>query len=285
MTQLSVIIPTYDRVDVLRRMLNLLTTQTLAQTEFEVIVIDDGSTDETPRLLREWETKGLLNLKWESQPNSGQGAARNRGIELATGEILLFLGDDMLPVPSLLEAHLKFHILYTEVTMGCLGLVEWHSELIVTRFMRWLTTSGIQFRFNDLKKGEQVDYKRFYTANISVKRELIGTERFDTDFTGWGYEDIELGYRLQRKGLKLIYTPEALVQHLHEITPANLSKRQFQAGKNEVLFARKHIELDLLPTGLALLVRRVLAGLLFFTYWGIATRARLAGIAAARREL
>ena len=103
----SVIIPTFNRAEILRRNLNLLATQTF--DDFEVVVIDDGSTDETLRLLRDFEKKVEFPLRFLTQKNSGQGVARNQGIKISAGEILLFLGDDMLPLPNLLEKHAEFH--------------------------------------------------------------------------------------------------------------------------------------------------------------------------------
>lgn len=276
--QLSVIIPTFNRADVLRRTLNLLSVQSLAKTEFEVIVVDDGSTDETPRLLEEWRIKNALNLKIHHQENSGQGVARNRGIEMARGEILVFLGDDMLPTPGLLEAHLKFHILHPEAEFVALGIVTWHPELRITRFMRWLETSGVQFKFFDLKRDAETDFFRFYTANISLKKKFLNSERFDPDFRGWGFEDAELGYRLAKKGMNLIYWPEAHVQHFHEISADSLAARQFSAGRNATLFQRKHPDAAILPRGVKLFLQIFLAYVFPFTYWSRAKRAFLAGI-------
>jgi len=282
MPQLSVIIPTFNRAAVLRRMLNLLAVQTLAASEWEVIVIDDGSTDETPRVLVEFQEKGIFNLKWESQANAGQGAARNRGFDLATGKILLILGDDMLPRPGLLEAHLRFHIHHPETEAAALGLVRWHPELAITRFMRWLDTSGTQFKFHDLQPEQTTDFWRFYTANISLKKELLGTERFDPDFTGWGFEDTELGLRLEKKGMKLLYYPDALVEHLHAISAEGLAERQRSAGRNAALFQSKHPEIAIIPRGWKYGAQWLLSRVFFWTFWAQAKRAFLAGISEAK---
>ncbi|MFH1375510.1 MAG: glycosyltransferase family 2 protein [Patescibacteria group bacterium] len=282
--KLSVIIPTFNRADVLRRNLNLLATQTLPKEDFEVIVVDDGSRDETPRLLREFVDKHVLDLKVFTQNNAGQGVARNLGIERSGGEILLFLGDDMLPKPDLLERHYRFHSANLEKERSALGKVTWHPEIRVSRFMRWLTHSGVQFKFHDLSHGEQTDFWRFYTANISIKRELLGRERFDQDFSGWGFEDAELGYRLQEKGMELIYLPAALAEHFHKIDATSLFERQFAAGKNAVLFQKKHPEEAILPTGAKLFVQKLIAIALPFTFYARAKKAFLAGVAAGKRE-
>jgi glycosyltransferase involved in cell wall biosynthesis len=285
MSQISVIIPTFNRAEVLRRTLNLLATQTLSKNEFEVIVIDDGSVDETPRLLAEFQAKQVIDLRFVSQKNAGQGVARNQGIAMAADKILLFLGDDMLPQPDLLEMHLRFHILHAADTAGCLGLVEWHPELEINRFMRWLMRSGAQFKFHNLRRGQLTNFWRFYTANLSLKRALLGTERFDSDFHGWGYEDAELGCRLQKKGLQLFFESAALVQHLHAMNADDLAERQYQAGQNAVLFQKKHPDVEILPRGAKLFIQKILAKLLPFTFWGRAKRAFLEGISTGAKDL
>jgi glycosyltransferase involved in cell wall biosynthesis len=284
MKAISIIIPTYNRYETLKRNLNLLAAQTISMEEFEVIVVDDGSSDETPRFLTEFAQRSPYALQVITQKNSGQGVARNAGIEKATGEILLFLGDDMLTNPDFLSQHLRFHTANPEKEKVCLGLVAWHPEIKPTHFMRWLITSGVQFKFSDLHRGKPADFHYFYTSNLSLKREFLGSERFDSSFHGWGFEDTELGYRLQQKGMQLIFHPEAVALHLHEITPDNLAERQFAAGKNAFRFAQLHPEAGILPSGLKLSLQKTFALLLPFTYYGKAKKAFLAGIAAARQE-
>lgn len=278
----TVIIPTFNRAEILQRNLNLLATQTF--DDFEVIVIDDGSTDETLRLLREFEKKVKFPLKFLTQKNSGQATARNRGIEISTGEILLFLGDDMLPLPNLLEKHFDFHKKFPAENFACLGLVRWHPEIRISKFMKWLEKSGAQFKFHDLKENSQTDFWRFYTANISFKKKFLGKERFNENFSGWGFEDAEIGLRLQKKGMKLLFNPEAIAQHFHEISAESLTDRQFAAGRNAVKFQKLHPEISILPRGRKLLAQKIIAKLFPFSFYGKAKKSFLRGIAEASRE-
>lgn len=280
--KISVIIPTFNRAEILRRNLNLLAVQTF--TDFEVIVVDDGSSDATPRLLKEFQNKVDFPLQFSSQKNSGQAAARNRALAQASGEIILFLGDDMLPQNNLLEIHANFHQKFPAPNFACLGLVRWHPELRVTRFMRWLEKSGVQFKFSDLAQNTETDFWRFYTANLSLKRVFLGAEKFSEQFSGWGFEDAELGFRLAQKGLKLLFEPEAVVEHFHAISADSLAARQFAAGQNLVVFQKLHPEIALLPAGPKLLAQKLAATLLSFTFYGRAKKAFLAGIAEVRRE-
>lgn len=245
---------------------------------FEVIVINDGSTDDTPRVLQEWQEKGVLNLRVFHQENRGAGSARNQGIRVASGELLVFLGDDMLPTPGCLEAHFRFHIHNPELTCVALGRVEWSPTIPVTPFMHWLTQSGVQFKFHDLKKGQTTDFRRFYTANISLKRTFLGADLFDERFHGWGFEDTELGYRLQERGMKLVYAPDILVHHYHPMTDQGFFDRMRSGGRNAVLFEKLHPTVRLIPRGVKRLLQLIYINLCPWTYYAKAKKGFFAGV-------
>jgi len=105
MVELSIIIPTYTRVDSLRTCLESLSHQTQPAADYEVIVIVDGSTDGTCEMLERLTPPYRLRVYW--QPNSGQTEARNRGIALAEGRYCLFLDDDIIAGPELVAEHLR----------------------------------------------------------------------------------------------------------------------------------------------------------------------------------
>src|SRR5579883_3479281 len=90
---LSVVIPTFNRADILKECLQALQHQNLPQEDYEIIVVDDGSTDETRKLL---ESSKLKNLRFFHQKNQGQGVARNLGIQHAKGNIIVMIGDDII---------------------------------------------------------------------------------------------------------------------------------------------------------------------------------------------
>src|SRR6267378_524730 len=97
----SVVIPTYNRLDMLLRVLDALERQADAP-EFEVIVVDDGSTDGTASTVAKRAGDRLL---FRSQPNGGPGNARNHGVTLASGRVVVFIGDDTVPEPTFLAEH------------------------------------------------------------------------------------------------------------------------------------------------------------------------------------
>ncbi len=251
MCALSVVIPTYNRRAILRKTLLAFASQTLAHDQFEVIVVDDGSNDETADMVRRF--KSSFSLRLESQSHQGANAARNRGIQAAKGSVVVITGDDMVPEPRFLEAHLAFHRQQPAETDAMLGFIDWSPEITVTPFMRYLVSpeGGQQFAFHEVKNGK-ADFRLFYTSNVSLKRGFLLRQPvlFDTDFTYPAYDDTELGYRLAKQGMQLHYNALAVTCHHHEMTVEGFIERQRKAGHMAVLLARKHPALDRLLLGI-----------------------------------
>jgi len=237
--RLTVVMPTYNRSELVGRALRGLLEQSVSPSDYEIIVVDDGSTDETS------EVVGAVGapeerLRYFRQENKGPAAARNRGVLEARGEIVLFTGDDCLPDGRLLEEHLRAH---EEADVGVIGLVTWHPEVEITPFMAFLET-GPQFGFGQIQDPEDVPIWYFYTANCSVRRRWI--ERvggFDEDFPYAAFEDMELAYRMKKEGLRLVYRPEAKTYHHHPTTFQQHLARQRVTGKSAALLYQKHPEL------------------------------------------
>ncbi|MFA5855539.1 MAG: glycosyltransferase family 2 protein [Candidatus Gracilibacteria bacterium] len=262
---ISVIIPTFNRAEKLIKCLACLKNQTLAREAFEVIVINDGSTDGTEALLKTWQKnsqKSNFNLKFSTQKNSGQGTARNKGIKEAGGLITLFIGDDIYAKPNLLELHTVFHKKHPEENMACLGLIEWTPTPPPTPFMHWLTHGGPQFAYDLLTDKAEADFWFFYTSNISLKTGLLRKEHFDPDFKSYGWEDTELAYRLvHAHNLKILFNKDALAFHDHIVSEDSLKNRMMGIGKNAVIFQKKHPKLPVVPQGLKLAALKILSSL------------------------
>ncbi len=242
---LSVVIPTYDRRATLRKTLLAFSAQTADPASFEVVVVDDGSSDDTLAMLERLRTPFALRVV--PQPHRGPNWARNAGIAAARGATLLFTGDDMIPSPGFVEAHLKFHHQHPAERDACLGLIEWSPEIAVTPLMEHITgpAGGQQFAFHLIRDGK-AEFNLFYTSNVSLKRSLLVRQDpwFDTDFTYPACDDTELGYRLRVRGMELHYRPQAVTYHHHAITTASFVERQRMAGRMSVLLTRKHPELN-----------------------------------------
>jgi len=205
--RISVVIPTYERRELLERCLASLVRQTLPRGEFEVLVIDDGSRDGTADLCRAW--RQWLPLTLAVERNSGPSPARNLGILMARAPIVLLFDDDESAHEDLLASHLRAHERFPELTSGILGHTGWSPRLALTPLMHYVTEVG-QFllSYPSVPRDRPLDFSYFWTGRLSAKRDL---------FTQFGLfsqslrrlEDIELGWRLSRHGLQMRYWPEA----------------------------------------------------------------------------
>src|SRR6476469_9865316 len=240
MNSLSVVIPTKDRADALERTLDALAAQNANDAELEAIVIDNGSDDDTVEQVRRRAGSGALSIRLLEEPAGGPAAARNAGAEAATGEILLFLGDDTEPERAdLLRTHLDLHSARPEPSYGVLGRITWNPREPITPFMRWLENGGPQFHYVDIEAGPVDSSSYFYSSHVSIKREIF--ERvggFDVRFPTAAVEDTELGVRLAEAGLELDYHPELLGLHDHPTTPAQSLRRSIAVGRSAALYNR-----------------------------------------------
>jgi glycosyltransferase involved in cell wall biosynthesis len=233
---LGVVIPTYNRVDALMECLACLEAQTFKH--FEVVVVDDGSTDTTSEQMRAYVAKSPLDIRYVSQQNSGPAKARNVGISMLNSPVCIMIGDDIFASPTLVETHLKFHREHPELAAAALGWTQWNTTgQTITPFMRWLGESPYQFAYKELLAGSNPIWHHFYTSNISVKTELMKTFRFREDFPFAAMEDAELAYRINvLYGLKLQFIPTALAFHLHPTTFRQLCERMARVGYSCRLF-------------------------------------------------
>jgi glycosyltransferase involved in cell wall biosynthesis len=257
MNTISVIIPTYNRKETLLRCLQHYELQSFPLDRFEIIVVDDGSTDGTWEMLNEFQGKLKCRLSCHRKENGGPGPARNLGIRNAAGEVLLIIGDDIFPDVNLLSEHFAWHSeRYPDDNAGGLGFVTWDENPPASPFMIWLER-GYQNAYHLIHHQEEVHWRFSYTGNISLKRAFLeGTrEWFDERRLSYGYEDIEWGYRLQKKGFRLFYNENAIGYHHHWQTMEHSLKRAQQLGRSAKLLQNINREIydriliDLVPEG------------------------------------
>jgi GT2 family glycosyltransferase/2-polyprenyl-3-methyl-5-hydroxy-6-metoxy-1,4-benzoquinol methylase len=228
---LAVVIPTIGRPGILERTLAALREQTVQG--FEVVIVFDGP--EPP-------ATGLEGARVLRKPHGGPAAARNHGVAATDRDLVLFLGDDMIPEPDLVAAHLKVHRAEREDEVAVLGHVDWHPEVRRNRILRWLDWSATQFDYDRIADlaGEDVGFGRFYSCNVSLKRALLDrVGGFDEDFLYY-YEDLDMGYRLGEAGMRLRYEPRAVARHLHDYALEAIAKRFEGIALGERLMADKH---------------------------------------------
>jgi glycosyltransferase involved in cell wall biosynthesis len=251
-----VVIPTRDRVEILVRAVDALLAQASdIENRLEIIVVDDGSIEDVATPLMDLakcrNQKDLVRVFRQS--SQGPAAARNLGIREAKGELVLFLGDDILALPGLLRAHVMGHMQeYPRPEYAILGMAELASELLRTPFTRWWKRWN--FRYWLLLQGKRSpDYSFFYTNNLSLKRSfLLQHGLFDEEFRYPAYEDGELGARLSQQGLQLMFKPEAQALHWHEMDLHSACRRMVTRGKAYDLFVAKTHRLGLSRIWMAL---------------------------------
>lgn len=195
---LSVVIPTCNRLDILRQCLEHLAAQTLSRERFEVLVVDDGSTDGTPEFLAGHAVPFAMRI-FRQPSRGGPARARNVAIRAARGEYVLFLNDDAMLEPNGLRGHLGTHLALPELRISVLGRFElpWAFRSRLWGFT--LTRSDLVFEYGSLQQGVLYGGGYYYTCNVSTPRQaLFEAGLFDEAFTGelWGAEDIEIGHRL-----------------------------------------------------------------------------------------
>jgi glycosyltransferase involved in cell wall biosynthesis len=206
-TDLTVIIPTYNRADDLRRCLDALAQQTARPESFEVVVVDDGSTDHTAELLSSYTAPYRLAVA--RQPNSGQTSARNRGIELARSPYCLFLDDDIVAGQELVSEHLRAqNDVGGAVVIGALSSPVKASGGLARYVDEWWTS-----HYRRLDQGSRKpDFRACYSGNLSAPTgALRAAGGFDTNLSR--SLDVELAYRLVRSGLNVEYRSLARGEH------------------------------------------------------------------------
>lgn len=234
---ISIIIPTYNRLPILEKCLKALEKQKFTDykiSNYEIIVVDDGSTDGT----LEWLAKNnaqFPHVRAFSQEHQGPAAARNLGIKEAKGDIIIFIDSDLVVTENFVTAHAN-------------ALLEGEKKIGSDRLFTygWVINT-CNFENPTVEPYKITDFSAAYfaTGNVAIARKwLEEVGLFDTRFQLYGWEDLELGVRLKKLGLKLIKCPEAVGYHWHP--PFNLEQisklidREIQRGRMGVLFYQKH---------------------------------------------
>jgi GT2 family glycosyltransferase len=221
-----------------------LNSQTLPADVFEVIVVDPTHfIDYEVALARfQAETKARASISCHRVERSGRARALNRALEMATGDLIIFLGDDVVPSPGLAEAHLRFHEAHPEAEAVGIGATILEPAMR-TKFSVWLEESGRLFGVPFRADMTEVPEDFFYVANASVKRKLLERAgRFDERFTHHAWDDFEFGVRLRALGMRTRFVPDARGSHVHDITLLDRERDMRTAGAAARVFLIDHPE-------------------------------------------
>jgi serine acetyltransferase/GT2 family glycosyltransferase len=231
----SVVIATYNRQDLLRRLLRQLDAQTIDPSRFEAIAVDDGSTEDTRERLCDLVTRYAHRIV--RQENAGAAAARQRGVELARGKVVVFLDDDMQIAPTFLERHLEKHDAPDTVVLGRLRPDAKLAEMpLFERFYARV----MKAQNDELVAGKPVRGHNIYTGNVSMPRELfLRAGGFDPAFRA--LEDEELGVRLEKAGARFVFANDA--ESIHGSDWTSMKKwmeRAYRDGVYQTKLSKKH---------------------------------------------
>jgi GT2 family glycosyltransferase len=228
--KLTVVIPTHNRAELLGRCLAALAEQEQAPA-FEVQVAVDGCTDATVDVLESWRRR--LDLDWTELPGVGAAAARNAAAAQARGHVLVFLDDDCRPAPRCLAAHARDHWRGPAVVIGRLlpdddgDAPPWH---------RWHDRQ-LQEHYRAMLAGlRETGGKELYAGNFSVDRvAFVAVGGFDAGLPA--AEDVDLGYRLQERGLRFVFNPDAAAVHSGRHSLRSWRRRPYAYGQVDVTLA------------------------------------------------
>jgi len=231
--RVSVVVPTSNRRATLEHVLPTLMHQAYDPAAYEILLCDAGSTDGTRELV---DTLRPANLTLLTLPNRGRASARNAGIRQARGEIVLFTDADILADPRLIGEHARAHERHANAAI--VGRVVEVGSLDAYR--RAAAEPSARSRVHPPRE-RPLSWLFFVTGSASVRREvLVGAGLFDEASGAYGHEDLELGYRLQRRGVRIIYWPSAVNYHWHPESLDERSAKKRLSGEATIRFYRKH---------------------------------------------
>ena len=235
--QITVILPTYNGLSLLKRTIACLEKQEPDPSAFQTVVVDDGSSDGTPDYLLNY--KGKLRLRPVLFPeNKGRAAARNGGAKAADGRLLLFIDSDMEFGSDLVQCHTEQHKEESIVVLGRF----FYSKLLPCRgYRRYIEKRGP----NKLPACTPLPGRYFMSGHVSMPRYLfLEVGGFDENFRTHGGEDLDLGMRIVARGYTIIFAPELVTEHLHIRPLGQVLSMEREYGRESIpLLIGKHHEL------------------------------------------
>ena len=233
---LSVVIPTYNRLPILEKCLRALERQQLQAPirDYEVVVVDDGSTDDTVNWLQH-HSASFPHVRLVQQDHGGPAAGRNRGVEHARGDVIVFIDSDLVVTDTFLLSHAQ-RLAHTWEQRG---------DHLCFTYGAVINTANFEDPTSEPHKLRDLSWAYFATGNVAIDRQVLERSGlFDTRFRLYGWEDLELGERLRRMGVVLVRCPEAVGYHWHP--PLSLEQLprliavEGERAKMGLVFYRKH---------------------------------------------
>ena len=239
---LTVVMPTHNRRQMLRETLDALARQTYPADRFEIVIMCDGDSDGTYEMLRELAMP--FRLRPFAQPQSGPATARNNGVARATAPVVLFLDDDIIALPELLAEHIRLH--QDRPNRVVVGRLLPDPDVKLAGWTAW-EQHIFDNRYRALEQMEMpVDGRKFYSGNVSVDRAaFLAVGGFNAAYKR--AEDIELGYRLQKAGAQFFFNGRAAGIHRGVHSFEAWSRTQYNYGRYDVQLAQVEGHKELMP--------------------------------------
>ena len=233
---ISVVIPTYNRRSILEKCLQALEHQDPSGEieNYEVVVVDDGSSDGTPDWLRHNAAR-FPHVRLVEQQHGGPAEGRNRGVDHAKGDVIVFIDSDLVVTSSFLACHSR-----------ALSR-RWNQQgnRLCFTYGAVINTANFDQPTAERHKLRDLSWAYFATGNVAIDRDVLERSGlFDLGFRLYGWEDLELGERLRQMGVELVKCPEAVGYHWHpafrlEQIP-DLIRVEKERARMGLVFYRKH---------------------------------------------
>ncbi|HTC94571.1 MAG TPA: glycosyltransferase [Terriglobales bacterium] len=238
--RMSLVMATCNRAGQLDQALDSLNRQSVASKLFEVIVVDNGSNDSTEAVVQSY-LKKQPHWKYIREPKPGASAARNAGVRACRAPIVLFLDDDIVADPELIEQHLKSQ--QESPAVAVLGQVRFPWKGTESPFFWCLSRHPELYQSFQFPDSQNVPFQYFYTCNLSLPRSFFDQGNgFDEEFTASGFEDTELGYRFVNAGFRIVFNEKASALHNVRTTFQQFARKRYASGQWARRFIGKYPE-------------------------------------------
>lgn len=226
---ISVIIPAYNAENLISECLEALLNQTVDTSRYEILVVDDGSVDNTSAVVRSFK-----NIRLIMQENKGPAAARNEGARNARGNLILFTDADCIPRKNWIEEMIRPLEDDCEIA-GVRGAYMTKQRELAARFVQ----IEYEDKYDRLKKDKYIDFMDTYSAGF--RREIfLKFGGYDTCFPVACAEDVELSFRMSTQGYKMVFNSNAIVYHRHPRFFFDYFKKKYKFAYWRILAVKKN---------------------------------------------
>lgn len=224
----SIVMPTYNRTEILEKTLRHLAVQDYPRDKFEVLAVDN-STEPVEAMMQRVAAETGANLYYVRDDHRLPAIKRNTGWRQSSGELVLFMNDDAFARPDFLLQHVAAHRRQAPQDVAVVGQVPQSPEMPITPFLEWFRP----FSYWELTDGQRLTWMYCWSMNLSIPRRVLADHHiaFHEDWPEIGQEDLQLGYQLVQAGIPLYYCASAIAEHYHPHTLASAAAVQRYIGR------------------------------------------------------